>query len=73
MISFEPLFDLLKSRGISLYHLTRDKVVGKATLENIRLGKKGITTDTIAAICRYLDCQPGDIMAYAPDDLAKQS
>ncbi len=65
MISFEPLYALMAARGKSIYHLKRDKVIGTGTLDNIRLGRS-ITTESVGAICEYLDCQPGDIMAYVP-------
>ena len=68
MISFEPLKSLMAQQGISLYRLKSDKIIGSATLDNIRLSRRAITTDTINAICEYLNCQPGDIMEYVPDD-----
>jgi len=29
---------------------------------------KGIRFSTLEAICQYLDCQPGDILEYQPDE-----
>lgn len=29
---------------------------------------KGIRFSTLAAICKYLDCQPGDILEYEPGE-----
>jgi len=29
---------------------------------------KGVRFETLAKICAVLDCQPGDILAYTPDD-----
>ena len=29
---------------------------------------KGIRFSTLEAICKYLDCQPGDILEYQPDE-----
>ncbi|OYW43963.1 MAG: transcriptional regulator [Sphingomonadales bacterium 12-68-11] len=29
---------------------------------------KGVRFSTLAAICRYLDCEPGDILGYEPSD-----
>ena len=29
---------------------------------------KGIRFSTLEAICKYLDCQPGDILEYVPDE-----
>lgn len=41
------------------------------TLSNISILKNGraraVRMDTLAGICRALDCQPGDILEYVPD------
>lgn len=29
---------------------------------------KGIRFSTLEAICKYLDCQPGDILEFIPDE-----
>ncbi|MFT7247119.1 MAG: putative transcriptional regulator, partial [Candidatus Azotimanducaceae bacterium] len=29
---------------------------------------KGVRFETLAAICAYLECQPGEILAYSPDN-----
>jgi len=35
----------------------------------LKSGKvKGVRFSTLAAICRYLDCEPGDILGYEPSD-----
>lgn len=67
-ISFKKLLDLLDARGISLYHLKRDKVIGTATLDKLRKGEGHVDTRSIESICRYLNCQPGDIMEYIPEE-----
>ena len=42
------------------------------TEQNISLLKsgkvKGIRFETLAKICEVLECQPGDILEYRPDD-----
>jgi putative transcriptional regulator len=42
------------------------------TEQNISLLKsgkvRGVRFDTLAAICAVLQCQPGDILEYRPDD-----
>jgi putative transcriptional regulator len=51
------LGDLADRIGISL-----------ANLSNIKTGKvKAIRFSTLNAICRELNCQPGDILEYDPD------
>ena len=42
------------------------------TEQNISLLKsgkvRGVRFDTLAKICEALDCQPGDLLEYRPDD-----
>ena len=42
------------------------------TEQNISLLKsgkvRGVRFDTLAKICEVLDCQPGDLLEYRPDD-----
>ena len=65
-IIYKKLFALLEDRNMSIYKLKSDKVIGTATLDKIRKGDGHIDTRSIAAICEYLNCQPGDIMEYMP-------
>ncbi len=59
---------LLLERQMSLTELS--KRVG-VTISNLSLLKKGkvraIRFSTLSAICRELDCQPGDLLIYEPD------
>jgi putative transcriptional regulator len=47
-----------------------DKVgITTANLSILKTGKaKAIRFSTLEAICRELDCQPGDIMEFIPDE-----
>ncbi|MDR9747327.1 MULTISPECIES: helix-turn-helix domain-containing protein [Paenibacillus] len=47
-----------------------DKVgISNVNLSNLKTGKvKAIRFSTLEAICKILDCQPGDIMEFVPDD-----
>jgi putative transcriptional regulator len=42
------------------------------TEQNISLLKsgkvKGVRFDTLSKICAYLECQPGDILEFVPED-----
>ena len=42
------------------------------TMPNLSILKnqkaKAIKLSTLDAICKYLDCQPGDILEHVPDD-----
>lgn len=67
-ISYNKLFRLMKDRSISIYKLKSDKVIGTATLDKIRKGEGHIDTRSIENLCRYLNCQPGDILEYVDDN-----
>jgi putative transcriptional regulator len=42
--------------------------ITEANMSLLKQGKvKGIRFDTLNAICDYLQCQPGDILRYAPE------
>ena len=66
-IIYDSLFVLLKERGLTMYSLRRDKVVGTETLEKMRKGRGHVDSRSIGSLCRHLNCQPGDIMKYVPD------
>lgn len=66
-IDFKKLFALLQTKGMNMNNLRKDKVIGVATLEKMRKGEGHVDTRSIENLCEYLDCQPGDIMEYIPD------
>jgi putative transcriptional regulator len=66
-ISYEKLLNIFKKKGITSYSITKkDKILGQATWKKIHENGH-IDTRTIEALCKYLHCQPGDIMEYIPD------
>jgi len=43
--------------------------ITEANLSLLKSGKvKGVRFATLEAICKELDCQPGDILEYEPDE-----
>ena len=49
--------------------LARAIGITEANLSLLKSGKvKGVRFETLNAICRYLDCQPGDILEFVPDE-----
>ena len=57
----------LKNAGYSTYRIRKERLLGEATLQKIR-NKEMISLDNISTVCKLLNCQPGDIMEYVPDD-----
>jgi putative transcriptional regulator len=56
---------LLQARGMTLTELSGRVDLTLANLSILKTGKaKAIRFSTLEAICRELDCQPGDLIAY---------
>jgi len=72
MISYKKFFDLLKEKRVSTYKIVKDKVIMPSSLQRMRVGtsptNRGIDGKTIDSLCKYLDCQPGDLMEYVEDE-----
>jgi len=63
------LDDMLHARRMTLTELSEAIGITLANLSILKTGKaKAVRLSTLAAICRALDCQPGDILAFAPDE-----
>jgi putative transcriptional regulator len=57
---------MLEKRGMTLTELSERVDITLANLSILKTGKaKAIRFSTLEAICRELECQPGDIMGYA--------
>ena len=59
---------MMARRKISLGELAEKIDITPANLSILKTGKaKAIRFSTLEAICRALDCQPGDILIYEPE------
>ena len=59
---------MMAKRKISLNELSEKVDLTLSNLSILKTGKaKAIRLSTIEAICRALDCQPGDILEYVND------
>lgn len=60
---------VMADRKISLNELAERVDISNVNLSNLKTGKvRAIRFSTLNAICRELDCQPGDILEFSPDD-----
>ena len=56
-------------KKIGLMDLAKKIDITPANLSILKKGKaKAIRLSTLEALCRELDCQPGDILEFRPDD-----
>ena len=64
---------MMAKRKMSLGELAERVDITPANLSILKNGKaKAIRFSTLEAICRELDCQPGDIIEYRPDQPSEE-
>lgn len=60
---------MMADRKMSLNELAAKVGMTNVNLSNLKTGKmKGIRFETMNAICKALDCQPGDLFEYIEDE-----
>ena len=60
---------MMAKRKMSLGELAERVDINPANLSILKNGKaKAIRFSTLEAICRELNCQPGDIIEYRPEE-----
>ena len=63
---------MMAKRKMSLGELSQKVDVTMANLSILKNNKaKAVRFSTLEAICKALDCQPGDILEYVPDGAAE--
>ena len=59
---------VLADRKMQMNDLAEKVGISNVNMSNLKTGKvRAIRFSTLEAICKYLDCQPGDILEYRPD------
>lgn len=56
----------LKHVGYTSYRLRNEKLLSEKVMTEIRQRK--VTMATLNKLCQLLNCQPGDILEYIPDE-----
>ena len=60
---------MLARRKMRLTELSSRVDISVTNLSNLKTGRaRAIRFSTLEAICQALDCQPGDILEFIPDD-----
>ncbi len=62
------IIDQLQKKGYTLQRIRKEKILSQGTLTYIR-AKKLIRIEVIERICELLQCQPGDLLEWVPDDI----
>ena len=60
---------VMADRKMSLNELSARVGISNVNLSNLKTGKvKAVRFSTLEAICKALDCQPGDILEYRREE-----
>lgn len=60
---------MLAERKVSSKDLAERVGISPVNLSRIKTGKvAAVRFSTLEALCQALDCQPGDLLEYIPDD-----
>ncbi len=60
---------VMADRKMSLKELSAEVGVTNVNLSKLKTGKiSAVRLSTLAAICKALNCQPGDILEYVDED-----
>lgn len=61
------VLDALKQAGYNTSRIRQENLLSQSTLQKLRDGGQ-LSWSNLETICRLLECQPGDILEYIPDD-----
>ena len=67
MITFEPLYETMKKKGITTYKLINDFGISRSLIDRLKHNRP-ITTVTLDDLCRILDCKVEDILKHEKDE-----
>lgn len=70
MIIYEPLYETMKTKGISTYKLVNTYGMSRSLLDRLKHNKP-ISTVTLNDLCKILDCEVQDILKYVRDSEAE--
>ncbi len=60
---------MMARRKISLGELSEKMDITQANLSILKTGKaKAVRFSTLQQLCEILECQPGDLLEYVPED-----
>ena len=68
MITYTPLWETMRDKGITQYKLIKEFNFSAGQLSRLRKNAY-VSTHTIETLCKILDCDVSDIMCYEKDSV----
>lgn len=74
MIKYKkPLpLEKLKEAGYNQTRILKERIISQSTVQRLRK-EEPITFTNLSVICELLNCQPGDLIEYVPDEKKKKN
>ena len=66
VISYSPLWETMRQRGATTYTLQVKGQISSSTIRRLKAGES-VSTNTLDALCKILQCSLPDIVEYHPD------
>ena len=70
MISYARLWETMKRQGATTYTLQVKGGISSSTIRRMKAGES-VSTNTLDALCKILDCDLVNIISYLPDEKSK--
>ena len=67
MISYAPLWKTMRRCGASTYTLQVKGGISSSSIRRMQAGES-VSTNTLEALCKILNCKLEDIIEYIPDE-----
>lgn len=65
------IIGMLAEKGLTTYIIRQNKIFTEGQLQQMRTDKL-VTQDTLDKLCATLECQPGFLLEYVPDENSKK-
>lgn len=67
MITYDPLWETMRQKGITTYTLIKNYSFSRGTLDSLK-HNCNISTATLNDLCKILSCNVEDVLRYVPDE-----
>lgn len=67
MISYAPLWETMQQKNATTYTLQVKGGLSSSTVRRLKAGES-VSTNTLDALCKILQCEIGDIIRFLPDE-----
>lgn len=67
MISYAPLWDTMKKKAATTYTLRFKGGISGSTILRLQTSQS-VSTNTLDALCKILDCPLNEVIVYVPDN-----